>query len=63
MVENFLRAIETSYPELTRRYDASNETLTINELKTMLINVKEKERETKTRTSEGEALVAATYEK
>lgn len=56
VVENFLMAIDNSYPELIRKYDASGEKLSLEELKSLLINEEGREKETQERANEGQAL-------
>lgn len=56
--ENFLIATQNSFPELVRKYDAANGKMSIDELKTLLLNEEAMENEAKDRAGEGEAHVA-----
>lgn len=54
--ENFLMATEIACPEITRKFDASRGELTIDELKSFLVNEEARHKEAKERISAGQVL-------
>ncbi|XP_050519687.1 uncharacterized protein LOC126893470 [Diabrotica virgifera virgifera] len=58
IVENFLMAIYNSVPEVVRRYDAAGGKISLNELKSLMINAEASETEAKARCSESESTMA-----
>ncbi|XP_044765740.1 uncharacterized protein LOC123321992 [Coccinella septempunctata] len=58
ILENFLMAIYNSVPEVIRRYDASGGKISLNEIKSMMLNTEATEAEAKARCEEMETTVA-----
>lgn len=58
ILENFLMAIYNTVPEVIRRYDASGGKISLNEIKSMMLNTEATETEAKARCEEMETAVA-----
>lgn len=58
IIENFLMAIYNTVPEVVRRYDAAGGKISLNELKSMMLNAEANETEAKARCTESESTMA-----